>query len=132
MSAVVIGMDPHKRSATIEVMDSDETVLGRGRYGTDPSGYRAMLRAVRHWPQRVWAIEGCRGSAGLSPGGWWLMGNTSWMCLPSCRPAPGCSPPGRAARPMRRTHTRSRWPRSAAAGFARQRRRAARGPAGAG
>jgi hypothetical protein len=28
MSAVVIGMDPHKRSATIEVMDSDEAVLG--------------------------------------------------------------------------------------------------------
>ena len=28
---VVIGMDPHKRSATIEVMSSDETVLGGGR-----------------------------------------------------------------------------------------------------
>ena len=27
MSAVVIGMDPHKRSATIEVMGSDEAVL---------------------------------------------------------------------------------------------------------
>ena len=64
MSTVVIGMDPHKRSATIEVMDSDETVLGRGRYGTDPSGYRAMVRAVRHWPQRVWAIEGCQGIGG--------------------------------------------------------------------
>jgi hypothetical protein len=46
MSIVVIGMDPHNRSATIEVMDSDETVLGRGRYGTCPSGYRAMVRAV--------------------------------------------------------------------------------------
>ncbi len=28
MGAVVIGMDPHKRSATIEVMDRDETILG--------------------------------------------------------------------------------------------------------
>jgi hypothetical protein len=28
---VVIGMDPHKRSATIEVMAGDETVLGGGR-----------------------------------------------------------------------------------------------------
>jgi hypothetical protein len=54
-------MDPHKRSATIEVMAGDETVLGRGRYGTDAPGYRAMLRAVRHWPQRTWAIEGCQG-----------------------------------------------------------------------
>ena len=29
MSQVIIGMDPHKRSATIEVMASDETVRGR-------------------------------------------------------------------------------------------------------
>ena len=50
MSAVVTGMDPHKRSATIEVMDRDETVPGRGRYGTGQSGYRAMVRAVRHRP----------------------------------------------------------------------------------
>ena len=28
MSSVIIGMDPHKRSATIEVMASDETVVG--------------------------------------------------------------------------------------------------------
>jgi hypothetical protein len=40
MSAVVVGMDPHKRSATIEVMTSDEAVLGGGRYGTDVRGYR--------------------------------------------------------------------------------------------
>ena len=64
MSTVIIGMDPHKRSATIEVMDSDETVLGRGRYGTHASGYAAMVRAVRHWPQRTWAIEGCQGIGG--------------------------------------------------------------------
>ena len=61
MSQVVIGMDPHKRSATIEVMTSDETVLGGGRYDTSPSGYRAMRRAVRRWPERTWAIEGCQG-----------------------------------------------------------------------
>jgi len=44
MDAVIIGMDPHKRSATIEVMAGDESVLGRGRYGTQESGYRAMVR----------------------------------------------------------------------------------------
>jgi transposase len=61
MSRVVIGMDPHKRSAAIEVMTGDETVLGGGRYDTSPSGYRAMRRAVRRWPERTWAIEGCQG-----------------------------------------------------------------------
>jgi hypothetical protein len=61
MSQVVIGMDPHKRSATIEVMTSDEAVLGGGRYDTSPSGYRAMRRAVRCWPERTRATGGCQG-----------------------------------------------------------------------
>jgi transposase len=61
MSRVVIGMDPHKRSATIEVMAADERVLGGGRYATDPAGYRSMLAEARRWPERMWAIEGCQG-----------------------------------------------------------------------
>jgi transposase len=58
---VVIGMDPHKRSVTIEVMTADETVLGGGRFATDADGYRAMLAYVSFSPHRVWAIEGCNG-----------------------------------------------------------------------
>jgi transposase len=58
---VVIGMDPHKRSVTIEVMDGDEHVLGGGRFATDAAGYRSLLDRVRAWPNRVWAIEGCNG-----------------------------------------------------------------------
>ena len=58
---VVIGMDPHKRSATIEVMTGEEVVVGGGRFGTDRDGYRAMLQYVKRWPGRVWAIEGCQG-----------------------------------------------------------------------
>jgi len=61
MSGVIIGMDPHKRSATIEVMASDETVVGGGRYGTDAAGYAAMLAEVKRWPERTWAVEGCQG-----------------------------------------------------------------------
>jgi transposase len=58
---VVIGMDPHKRSATIEVMTGDETILGTGRFGTDRDGFAAMIRYAKQWPDRVWAIEGCQG-----------------------------------------------------------------------
>jgi len=58
---VVIGMDPHKRSATIEVMAGDETVVGAGRFGTGRDGYAAMTRYARQWRNRVWAIEGCQG-----------------------------------------------------------------------
>jgi len=64
MGQVIIGMDPHKRSATIEIMAADESVAGGGRYGTDAAGYRAMLAAARRWPQRIWAIEGCQGIGG--------------------------------------------------------------------
>jgi transposase len=58
---VVIGMDPHKRSVTIEAMADEETVLGKGRYGTDQAAFEAMLAACRQWPDRVWAVEGCEG-----------------------------------------------------------------------
>ena len=61
MSQVIIGMDPHKRSATIEIMAGDEAVVGGGRYATDAAGYRSMLTEVKHWPERMWAIEGCQG-----------------------------------------------------------------------
>jgi len=60
-SRVVIGMDPHKRSVTIEVMTADETILGGGRFGTDEAGFAAMRRYVDQFPDRVWAIEGCSG-----------------------------------------------------------------------
>jgi transposase len=58
---VVIGMDPHKRSATIEVMTADEVVVGGGRFATDKAGYAALLAYVARWTDRVWAIEGCAG-----------------------------------------------------------------------
>ncbi len=50
----------HKRSVTIEVMTADEQVLGGGRFATDVSGFSSMLAYVRRWPDRVWAVEGCR------------------------------------------------------------------------
>jgi transposase len=54
-------MDPHKRSATIEVIDEWQKVLSGGRFGTDRDGYRAMLAAGRKFKDRVWAVEGCNG-----------------------------------------------------------------------
>src|SRR6478752_5266555 len=60
-SRVVIGMDPHKRSVTIEVMTKDESIVGTGRFATDRDGHAAMRRYVQAFPDRVWAIEGCAG-----------------------------------------------------------------------
>jgi transposase len=58
---VIIGMDPHKRSATIEVIDDRGGVLVRARFGTDQVGYKEMLAAGREFAGRVWAVEGCNG-----------------------------------------------------------------------
>ena len=62
MAQVFIGVDPHKLSATIEVVDDHESVLATGRFGTDKAGYAAMRKTVARWSQRVWAVEGSNGA----------------------------------------------------------------------
>jgi transposase len=54
-------VDPHKRSATIEVINDPEQTVAQGRFGTDRDGSKAMLAAGRRHNDRVWAVEGCNG-----------------------------------------------------------------------
>jgi transposase len=58
LEPVIIGVDPHKLSATIEVVDGHERMLGSGRFTTDRAGYAAMRKYAKAWPGRVWAVEG--------------------------------------------------------------------------
>jgi transposase len=59
---VIVGVDPHKKSVTIEAVDGDGRVLATGRFGADTSGHQAMVRYVRgQWPQHRWAVEGANG-----------------------------------------------------------------------
>jgi hypothetical protein len=58
---VVIGVDPHNRSVTIEARDAPEVLRATGSFPTTTPGYRAMLRYCRQWPRRVWAVEGAGG-----------------------------------------------------------------------
>lgn len=53
MTKVFIGVDPHKLSATIEVVDAREKVLALGRFETNKAGYVAMKKHVAAWPDRV-------------------------------------------------------------------------------
>src|SRR6476660_1114908 len=62
MAKVIIGVDPHKLSATIEVVDGHERLLGSGRFRTDQAGYTAMRTYAKTWPERVWAVEGANGA----------------------------------------------------------------------
>jgi transposase len=59
---VFIGVDPHKLSATIEVVDDRERALATGRFGTDKAGYAAMRNHVAGWSERTWAVEGSNGA----------------------------------------------------------------------
>jgi len=59
---VIIGVDPHKMSVTIEVVNTHERLLGTGRFDTTNAGYAAMQRYVKQWPERLWAVEGANGA----------------------------------------------------------------------
>jgi transposase len=62
MGRVIVGVDPHKKSVTIEAVDEHGTVLATGRFATDSNGHRLMFKYVRdQWPHRRWAVEGANG-----------------------------------------------------------------------
>ena len=61
MPNIIIGMDPHKHPATIEIINERERVLRRGRFDTSTVGYQAMLLVGRTYPRRTWAVEGTGG-----------------------------------------------------------------------
>jgi transposase len=61
VTAVVIGVDPAKRSHAMAVLDQHEEQLAALQVGNDSAGYRAMLTLAKRWKTRVWAIEGAGG-----------------------------------------------------------------------
>jgi transposase len=61
MDRVVIGVDPHKLSVTIEARDNREILRATGRFGTDARSHRQLLEVARQWPERIWAVEGANG-----------------------------------------------------------------------
>ncbi len=61
MNRVIIGVDPHKLSVTIEVVDDREKILGSGRFTTDKAGFAALRKYVQQWSEREWAVEGSLG-----------------------------------------------------------------------
>jgi transposase len=47
MAEVIVGVDPHKKSGTVEVIDVQGQKLATGRFGTATGEYQAMLGYVR-------------------------------------------------------------------------------------
>ena len=100
MQDVIIGVDPHKLSATIEVVDRNEQLLGSGRFSTDRAGSTAMRTSVKAWPDRVWAIEGANGAGRSLAQRLVEAASMSSTCLqpPSSRRAASGSAQGRCSR----------------------------------
>ncbi len=61
MSAVVIGVDPHKHLNAVVVLSAKGNLLARRRVDNTTEGFKALLALGRQWRERVWAIEGCNG-----------------------------------------------------------------------
>jgi len=103
MGQIIIGMDPHKRSATIEIINEREKVLVQGRFGTDTDGYHTMLKLGRQYDDRLWAVEGCNGIGRHIAQRLVADGETVVDVPSKLSDERGCSPRDRAAnRPGRR------------------------------
>jgi transposase len=61
MRAVMIGIDPAKRSHAMAVLGKDEEQLAALQVANDNDGYRQMLQLAKRWKQRTWAVEGASG-----------------------------------------------------------------------
>lgn len=59
---VVIGCDPHKWQVTAAVLDDDRHMLAHAVFPTTRAGFREVLRFVKRWDERRWAVEGARGA----------------------------------------------------------------------
>jgi transposase len=61
MTAVMIGVDPHKGSHTAVAIDAAEEPLGKLRVRASASQAQRLVAWAVAWPERTWAVEGAGG-----------------------------------------------------------------------
>jgi transposase len=61
VTAVVIGVDPHKDSHTAVAVSADERQLGRLRVRASAGQAQQLAEWAAAWPERTWAVEGAAG-----------------------------------------------------------------------
>ena len=61
MTAVMIGVDPHKGSHTAVAISADECPLGRMGVRACPAQAEQLVAWAQAWPDRAWAVEGAAG-----------------------------------------------------------------------
>ena len=58
---VLIGVDPHKATNAVAVLDEHGELLEHAEFRTDRPGLQALERWAKRFPERRWAIEGANG-----------------------------------------------------------------------
>jgi transposase len=61
VTAVMIGVDPHKGSHTAVAVGTDERQLGRLRVRASAGQAEQLVEWAAAWPERTWAVEGAAG-----------------------------------------------------------------------
>src|SRR5713226_3103073 len=61
MSAVMIGIDPHKGSHTAVAISAAEEPLGELRVRASAAQAGPLAESAWAWPERTWAVEGAGG-----------------------------------------------------------------------
>ncbi len=115
-----MGVDPHKKSVTIEVRRRAGRCCGppAGSTPTAPATGRCC-GTCRQWPHRSLGGRGRqRGRPAAGAAAARRRRDACSMCRRSWPPGCGSSTPATPARPTRPTRTRSRWSRCAPAGCA--------------
>lgn len=60
---VLIGVDPHKASNTLAVLDPvSRVVVASKRFANTALGYQELRSFADQWPDHRWAVEGCHGA----------------------------------------------------------------------
>jgi transposase len=60
---VLIGVDPHKASNTLAVLDPmTKTPIDGGRFANTAKGFEELMAFAQRWDDRRWAVEGCHGA----------------------------------------------------------------------
>jgi hypothetical protein len=117
---VLIGVDPHKASIALAVVDEVGELIECASFPHNRAGLRALERWAKRFPERRWAVENAGGlgkhlSQRLAerPASRW------WTCHPSFQRACGCSRPAMLERTMGWTLSPPRWPPGATSGCLR-------------
>jgi transposase len=61
VTPTIIGIDPHKRSHTAVVLDTDEAITAQLRIPADRRQTDRLLTWAAQWPERIWAVENTNG-----------------------------------------------------------------------